>query len=60
MRRALLAVLLFALGVGAGVAWQRQAAMWAVMVVQAESAAYKLAAIEVAKDCAPKRGWFKR
>lgn len=60
MRRTLIAVLLFALGVGAGVAWQRQAAMWAVMVAQTESAAYKLAAIEVAKECAPKRGWFKR
>lgn len=60
MKRAVLAVLLFCVGLGAGVAWQRQAAMWAVTLAQSESAVYKLAAIEVAKECAPKRGWFKR
>lgn len=60
MRRALLAALIFCVGLGAGVAWQRQSAMWAVTLAQTESAAYKLAAIEVANECAPKRGWFKK
>lgn len=60
MKRALLAAMIFGLGLAAGAMWQRQNALWAVTMAQAEAAEYKLAAVEIGKECGPKRGWFKR
>lgn len=64
MKRALLLVLLsvamFGAGHLAGRQGERDKAVWAVTMAQAEAAEYKLAAVEIGKECAPKRGWFKR
>ena len=60
MKRLLLAVLIFCAGMGAGIAGQRQSAMWAVTLANAKTDAYSLAAVEIANECRPKRGWFKK
>ena len=57
---ALLAVAMFGAGHFSGRQGERDKAVWAVTMAQAEAAEYKLAAVEIAKECAPKRGWFKR
>lgn len=60
MKRALLAALIFVLGLAAGVVWQRQNALWAVLMANAKADQYALATVEIVKDCQPRRGWFKR
>lgn len=64
IKRALLLTLLasamFGAGHIAGRQGERDRAVWAVTMAQAEAAEYKLAAVEIGKECGPKRGWFKR
>jgi len=63
VRRLLLALVVVA-AFGAGHYFGRQGerdkAVWAVTMAQSEAAQYKLATVEIARECQPRRTWFRQ